>query len=140
DTNIGRVSSPQLPLPHQQYRHPEDAKQQIQRALDFHEKVFGARPSGIWPSEGSVSNEVIEIASRLGVKWMATDEGVLARSLNVLFERDGNGRLLEPGAGRLYNIYRYEQNEAAIHIVFRDHSLSDLIGFVYSGMPARDAV
>ncbi len=26
-----------------------------------------------------------------------------------------------------------------MHMVFRDHSLSDLIGFVYSGVPAKDA-
>ena len=26
-----------------------------------------------------------------------------------------------------------------MHVIFRDHSLSDLIGFVYSGMPADDA-
>ena len=26
-----------------------------------------------------------------------------------------------------------------MHLVFRDHRLSDLIGFVYSGMPAPDA-
>jgi alpha-amylase/alpha-mannosidase (GH57 family) len=140
DTNIGRVSTPQLPLPRRQFRHPEDAREQIQRALDFHQKAFGVAPAGMWPSEGSVSNEVIEIASHLGVKWMATDEGVLGRSLNAFFERDGTGHLQQAGANLLYNIYRYEQNEGSMHMVFRDHSLSDLIGFVYSGMPVRDAV
>ena len=41
------------------------------------------------------------------------------------------------GAERLYNIYRYEKDDTQMHMVFRDHRLSDLIGFVYSGMPAR---
>ena len=49
------------------------------------EKVFGVRPQGVWPSEGSVSEEVLAIAQELGVKWMATDEGVLGRSLGVQF-------------------------------------------------------
>ena len=40
---------------------------------------------------------------------------------------------------RLYNIYRYEKGDAHMHMVFRDHSLSDLIGFVYSGVPAKTA-
>ena len=77
DTQAGAVSSPGLPLPQNRYRHPEDAREQLLRGLDFHEKVFGVRPTGVWPSEGSVSEEVLAIAHRLGVQWMATDEGVL---------------------------------------------------------------
>ncbi len=30
----------------------------IQRGLDLHQQVFGVRPQGVWPSEGSVSEEV----------------------------------------------------------------------------------
>jgi hypothetical protein len=39
----------------------------------------------------------------------------------------------------LYRIYRWQQQEASMHMVFRDHSLSDLIGFVYCGVPPADA-
>src|SRR6202040_1784760 len=77
DTNQGAVSSPGLPLPQNRYRRPEDAREQLLRGLDLPEKVFGMRPQGVWPSEGSVSEEAISIAAKLGVKWMATDEGVL---------------------------------------------------------------
>src|SRR5689334_24475372 len=35
----------------------------------------------MWPPEGSVSPEVAEIAARAGVRWLATDEEVLWRSL-----------------------------------------------------------
>jgi len=93
----------------------------------------------MWPSEGSVSEETIAIAHKLGVKWMATDEGVLGRSLGIYFARDGNGRLPGHLAEKLYNIHRYENGEASMHLVFRDHTISDLIGFVYSGMPAAEA-
>src|SRR5882724_1348924 len=89
DTNAGAISTPGLPLPQNRFRHPQDAREQLLRGLDLHEKVFGVRPQGVWPSEGSVSEEVLSIAHSLGVKWMATDEGVLGRSLGIGFNRDG---------------------------------------------------
>ncbi len=70
---------------------------------------------------------------------MATDEGVLGRSLGVSFPRDGNGYLNSEGAQRLYTIYRYENADSTMNLLFRDHTLSDLIGFVYSGMPPQEA-
>src|SRR6202051_2019479 len=139
DTNMGAVSSPGLPLPQNRYRHPEDAREQLQRGLDLHEKVFGVRPQGVWPSEGSVSEETLAIAHRLGVRWMATDEGVLGRSLNLNFSRDGAGYLNADLAQKLYTVYRYENAGTEMNLIFRDHTLSDLIGFVYSGMPPQDA-
>ncbi|MGA7077797.1 MAG: glycoside hydrolase family 57 protein [Terriglobales bacterium] len=139
DTENGAVSSPGLPLPPNRYRHPEDAREQLRRGLDLHKKVFGVRPKGVWPSEGSVSTETLAIACELGVRWMATDEGVLGRSLGVDFSRDGYGNLNADLAHRLYTIYRYEHDETRMNLIFRDHTLSDLIGFVYSGMPPQDA-
>ncbi len=139
DTQIAAVSSPGLTLPQNRYRHPEDAREQLQRGLDLHEKMFGVRPRGVWPSEGSVSEEVLAIAHKLGVKWMATDEGVLGRSLETNLSSDGHGHLNVESAQRLYTIYRYENGETRMNLLFRDHTLSDLIGFVYSGMPPREA-
>src|SRR5580700_8584974 len=139
DTNAGAASTPGLPLPQNRFRHPEDAREQLVRALDLHQQVFGVRPQGVWPSEGSVSEEAVAIAHSLGIKWMATDEGVLGRSTGVFFARDGNGRLPAHLAERLYNIHRYENGQTAMHMVFRDHTISDLIGFVYSGMPPGEA-
>jgi len=139
DTNAGGISSPGLPLPQNRFRHPEDAREQLQRGLDLHQSVFGVRPKGVWPSEGSVSEEAIAIAQKLGVNWMATDEGVLGRSLGLNFSRDGNGRLSGDRAEKLYTIHRLETRQAKMHLIFRDHTISDLIGFVYSGMPAAEA-
>jgi alpha-amylase/alpha-mannosidase (GH57 family) len=139
DTNAGDESTSGLSLPGRRFRHPEDATHQIQRALESHEKTFGVRPQGLWPSEGSVSDEVIALAAKEGIEWMATDEGVLGRSLNYHFGRDAGGLLHGDGAHKLYNIYQYEKDGARMHMVFRDHRLSDNVGFVYSGMPAQDA-
>src|SRR5215468_2507837 len=134
DTNVGAVSTPGLALPQNRFHYPQDARDQIVRGLDLHEKVFGIRPKGMWPSEGSVSEEAIAIASSLGVNWMATDEGVLGRSTGQFFWRDGDARLPSHLADLLYTIHRYENGPTAMHLVFRDHTVSDLIGFVYSGM------
>ncbi|HEY8671181.1 MAG TPA: glycoside hydrolase family 57 protein, partial [Terriglobales bacterium] len=139
DTNAGAASTPGLPLPQNHFRHPEDAREQIVRGLDLHEKVFGLRPRGMWPSEGSLSEEVLAIAAGLGVHWTATDEGVLSRTLGMSFMRDGRGRLPDASAEKLYTIHRYENSQTRIHLLFRDHAISDLIGFVYSGMPPQDA-
>ena len=139
DTNMGAVSTPGLPLPPHRFRHPEDAREQLQRGLDLHQKVFGVRPQGVWPSEGSVSEEVLAIAQSLGVKWMATDEEVLGRTLGVSFSREGDGRLPAEPAAKLYNIHRYQSGQTEMNMIFRDHTISDLIGFVYSGMPPQEA-
>src|SRR5437868_3982807 len=139
DTNMGAVSTPGLPLPQHRLRHPEDAREQLQRGLDLHQKVFAVRPQGVWPSEGSVSEEVFAIAESLGVKWMAAVEGVLGRTLGVSFAREGDGRLPADSAAKLYTIHRYQSGQTEMNMIFRDHTISDLIGFVYSGMPPQEA-
>ena len=139
DTNAGAASTLGLPLPQNRFRHPEDARDQLQRGLDLHEKVFGVRPRGVWPSEGSVSEEAVAIASELGVSWMATDEGVLSRTTGMSFIRDSQGRLPDASAEKLYNVHRYDQGATRMNLLFRDHAISDLIGFVYSGMPPVEA-
>src|SRR5205807_3869723 len=143
DSDAGAVSHPGLRLPRHRFRHPEDALTQIARGLDLHEKVFGVRPKGMWPSEGSVSNEVLALARDAGLHWVATDEGVLGRSLGWIFQRE-NGRLSAAGAEKLYRFYEWapndaERKDAGMKILFRDQSLSDLIGFVYATVPAREA-
>jgi len=139
DTDLGRVSSPGLPLPRERFRHPEDARAQLARGLDLFERTFGVRPRGAWPSEGSVADEVMRIAAEVGLEWMATDEGVLGRSLGVNFARDTGGALPPGLAAKLYRVWRFEQGATRMHLVFRDHPLSDLIGFVYSGVPPKEA-
>jgi hypothetical protein len=68
---------------------------------------------------------------------MATDELILARSLGTTFERDAQGRVRQPE--RLYAAYAVLAGGARITCGFRDHALSDLIGFVYAGWPAEAA-
>ena len=139
DTKLGALSHPGLPLPKVRFQHPEDAREQITRGLALHQQVFGQRPKGMWPSEGSVSDQVLEMAEDLGFTWLATDEGVLGRSLRTTFARDGAGNLEPAKAEQLYQIFRWERRGATIHVLFRDHVLSDLIGFVYSRVAPAEA-
>ena len=139
DSYAGAVSSPGLALPQARFQRPDDAEEQIGRALEYHHKLFRQKPVGMWPSEGSVSEETLALAARQGVQWMATDEGVLGRTLGHFLERDLKGELTAESAQNLFRIYRYEKDNTRMHMIFRDHRLSDLIGFVYQGMPAADA-
>ena len=139
DTNNGRVSTPGIPLPRRRFLQSNDALEQMRRAIAYHDRTFGSPPAGMWPSEGSVSNDVIALARQVGLKWLATDEGVLGRSTQSFFERNSAGNLSSDSAQRLYRIYRNGDGKDSVFLFFRDHNLSDLIGFVYSGMPAKDA-
>jgi len=137
DSDIARVANPGTPLPRRAYRHPEDAREQLRRASEYHERVFGAKPLGIWPSEGSVSDQALTIAAEEGFRWFGTDEGVLGRTLNVGFFRDAKG--IPANADRLYKPLSVQFGGKSITGLFRDHHLSDLIGFVYSRMNGKDA-
>jgi alpha-amylase/alpha-mannosidase (GH57 family) len=137
DSDIARVANPGTPLPRRAYRHPEDAREQLQRAREYHERVFGAKPAGLWPSEGSVSDQALTIAAEEGFQWFGTDEGVLGRTLNAGFFRDAKG--VPANAERLYKPLRVQLAGKSITGLFRDHHLSDLIGFVYSRMNGKDA-
>jgi alpha-amylase/alpha-mannosidase (GH57 family) len=127
DSNIAAVSHPNVPLP-PRFRYPEDARTQLQMAREYCMRQFGVPPAGLWPSEGSVSDEVFDMAIDTGFRWTATDSGVLGRTL---------GRAI--GVEAIYRPYRWEHNRRQLNVIFRDHFLSDLIGFVYSGMDAGQA-
>jgi alpha-amylase/alpha-mannosidase (GH57 family) len=137
DTEIARVANPDTPLPRPPFRHPEDAREQLIRARRYHERLFGQPPAGLWPSEGSVSDQTLEIAAELGFRWFATDEGVLGRTRNIAFWRDASG--IPDNANELYRPWRIRRGDREIAGLYRDHYLSDLVGFVYSRMMASQA-
>ncbi len=137
DSDIARVANPGTPIPRRAFRRPEDAREQLRRAKEYHERVFGGKPVGLWPSEGSVSDQTLAIAADEGFQWFGTDEGVLGRTLNVGFFRDSSG--MPANAEKLYQPWRVQMAGAGITGLFRDHHLSDLVGFVYSRMDGKAA-
>jgi alpha-amylase/alpha-mannosidase (GH57 family) len=127
DSNVASMAHPNVSLP-PRFRYPQDARRQLSMAREYITRHFGVAPAGLWPSEGSVSDEVFQIASEAGFEWSATDSGVLNRTLSRQVGVDG-----------LYRPYRWQQGGRALGVLFRDHFLSDLIGFVYSKMDAGAA-
>ncbi|HEX9076630.1 MAG TPA: glycoside hydrolase family 57 protein, partial [Anaerolineae bacterium] len=130
---------PSLPLPATLFAHPEDAAEQIRRAVDAHHTYFGAEPAGLWPSEGSVSEDLLDTVGGT-FRWLASDEEILARSLGKSIGRDGEGNVTNPRV--LYQPYGFAKPGAtrtATALIFRDHVISDRIGFAFQFMSARDA-
>jgi alpha-amylase/alpha-mannosidase (GH57 family) len=105
---------------------PYDAREQLARAQTFMHERFGKTPQGLWPSEGSVSNDAALLAASLGFRWLATDEAILTKS-GVDLSWDNRRRLYHP----------YKRGD--ITIFFRDRVLSDLIGFQYMHAPAVES-
>jgi alpha-amylase/alpha-mannosidase (GH57 family) len=131
DTDVYLKTHPDSRMPRQRFVHPDDAAAQLMMAVALHERLFGHVPVGLWPSEGSVSDAVVPLAAAAGFRWMATDELILARTLGIALSRDGADHVDQPE--RLYAPYRVTTGGAAITCAFRDHLMSDLIGFSYAG-------
>jgi alpha-amylase/alpha-mannosidase (GH57 family) len=128
DSDVYLRTHPHSRMPRERFRRPGDASVQIERAMSLHHRLFGSRPAGMWPSEGSVSDEVVSLAGRAGLQWIATDEAILGRSLNVP---------VAPEA--LYRPYEAGETDRRVGMLFRDHTLSDLIGFHYASWSPEDA-
>jgi alpha-amylase/alpha-mannosidase (GH57 family) len=137
DTDVARESNPRSPQISPHFAYPEDAREQLERARRNHERLFGTPPAGLWPSEGSVSDAALGIAAELGFRWFASDEGVLGRTIWGGFGRDSGG--VPDNAERLYTPWRVSLGGREIAGFFRDHYISDLVGFVYSRMPPAAA-
>ena len=112
DFASAREAIPGLPLPDApSFR--DEAEIQVRRAMDAGERYFGRRPKGVWPSEGSVSNEALALFRAAGAQWAATDEAIIGES----------GAKMVRG----------------IKVAFRDTALSNLLGFTYKTMDPTDA-
>jgi alpha-amylase/alpha-mannosidase (GH57 family) len=127
DSDIARVPHPGVPLP-TRFQYKVDARVQLERSRAYIEEKFGISPQGLWPSEGSVSDEALALAAECGFTWSGTDNGVLARTLGH-----------PAGSYETYRAYCWRQSGLEMRMLFRDHYLSDLIGFTYSRMGAAEA-
>jgi alpha-amylase/alpha-mannosidase (GH57 family) len=146
DSQSAREASPWLSLPATNYTHPEDAAEQIRRALDLYQTTFGRSCRGMWPPEGAVSQAAVELMASEDLHWCASGEDVLARTLNTSVTRDEYGHVTNPRF--LYQPYRCRTAPAlsgaegaghGLTIIFRDQVLSDRIGFVYGHVNGHDA-
>jgi alpha-amylase/alpha-mannosidase (GH57 family) len=123
DSEFTRRARPDLPLP-ARFHAPADAEAQIRLAIAYHTKTFGRPPVGLWPSEGSVCPEMLPMLEKAGIRWLATDEGNLYRSLQI-------GNHVWNRQYHLYQPYSVGATDHPLAMLFRDRDISDAFGFVY---------
>jgi alpha-amylase/alpha-mannosidase (GH57 family) len=138
DKRLARQAMPDVQLPKHLEPYREDAGAQIRMAVAYHEELFGQKPRGMWPSEGSVCQGMIPAVAGAGVQWIATDEEILSCATDGWISRDANGFLRNPEM--LYRPWRVEEKGQSVQIIFRDHAMSDQIGFHYQRYEPQHAV
>ncbi len=117
DSDTARRCMPKAVLP-KRVSYPEDVLAQLKLGRQYIADHLGVAPKGLWPSEGSVSPEIIPMVREAGFEWMVSDEELLFASINK--ERAGE---------YLYKPYRAVYKNADISIVFRDKGISNFISF-----------
>jgi len=138
DNYSAEEAQPGLTLPRCRFTFPEDAEEQIHLALQYYRQLFGREAQGMWPPEGSVSNKALELAISQGLKWIATDELILAKSVSsskdIIKQLE---RCFPPE--KTCSPYEYKTQQGEISIFFRSQALSNLISFVYSSWDEEKA-
>jgi alpha-amylase/alpha-mannosidase (GH57 family) len=134
DTDFAGRCMPGRELP-PRFSAPEDVRRQLLMAQDLHQKVFGKKARGLWPSEGAVSPELIPLFQEAGIEYFCTDEEVLFRSLK-----------LDPAYGarkvdhlELFRGWNFKCGGAAVKGMFRERPLSDFLGFNAARNSAKEA-
>lgn len=135
DVNVAKNSTTKYGLPNCSFNMKEDAKAQIAEAIELYEELFGKKPNGMWPSELSVSKDMLSLFSDAGIKWTITDESILAESINREFVKDNRGNMEDPY--HLSHAYKFDTENGDINIFFRNSVMANLIGFEY---PNYDSV
>ena len=115
DMENGKRANSATALPAGAFELDDDAHEHVKRSIALYKETFGIDPNGFWPAEGAVDEKSVKIYHEHAIKWIATDEAILYKS----FQND------EPSLR--YKPYVFE----GVTIAFRDHQLSDLIGFEY---------
>ena len=135
DLASAKEAMPDAPLPKSPH-YPKGRSrvaEHIRLAKQSHRERFGAEPQGMWPAEGSISSETLEVLAAAGCRWTASGEYVLVNSLRKA------QHAVPARAQYLYRPYRLEKGGDGLQCFFRDDRLSDLIGFEYSRWHGKDA-
>ena len=135
DFTSAKEAMPDAPLPNSP--HYPKGKQRviahIHSAKNSHRARFGSEPQGMWPAEGSISTETLEVFASEGCRWVASGEGVLVNSLHQMEQ------VVPEHAQYMYRPYQLAKGADGLSCFFRDDRLSDLIGFEYSRWHGKDA-
>ncbi|MDP6906101.1 MAG: glucodextranase DOMON-like domain-containing protein [Candidatus Thalassarchaeaceae archaeon] len=110
---------------------PEDVTNHLQTGMDLFEQELGFRPVGMWPSEQSVSPDMVQPVADVGIEWMVTDE------INLEESTDMSGQTIDVSvASNLATPWMVGD----VATIFRDRVISDRIAFQYGSMTPEAAV
>ncbi|MGE5308801.1 MAG: hypothetical protein ACM3OC_06945 [Deltaproteobacteria bacterium] len=129
NSRVQMEANPRSVLPPVNFSFPRDALAQIDGGVRLYRDKFGCAPSGMWPSEMSVSEHILPFIMGAGIRWIVTDEAILFRSMR---SKTRNTRML-------YQPHLLKREEGSLAVVFRDRNLSDLIGFNYYNWKPEEA-
>lgn len=138
DNYLAKKAQQGLKLPEHRFSYPHDAEEQMRLAVEYYGKLFGTEPRGMWPPEGAVSNKVLELAINNGIRWVATDETILRKTL-VETTAAGREKKRPFAEEKLYAPYKFKNQVGEVSIFFRNQALSNLISFVYSSWDEEEA-
>lgn len=133
DPRCAKEAMPDVSMPSIGTDFRDHAEKHVSSAVDYYKDIFGHAPAGMWPAEGSISDEAAAMFRRAGLRWIAGDEDVLAASIDTDLHDEDNRDLI-------YKKHVFNTDDGPINIFFRDKELSDLFGFTYSGWDAAKAV
>lgn len=125
DSEFAERSLPGRSFP-KRFHWPQDAAAQLTLAVEQHAALFGKKPRGLWPSEGSIAPELIPLMQQSGIEYFCSDEENLFNSL----KRDPAFHNARIDHLELFQGWRVCYDGASVNAVFREKPLSDFIGFM----------
>jgi alpha-amylase/alpha-mannosidase (GH57 family) len=134
DSAFAERSLPGRSFPNR-FNWPQDAEAHLTMAVEQHERLFGRKPRGLWPSEGSIAPELIPLMQRVGIQYFCSDEENLFNSL----KRDPAYAHANVDHLELFQGWRVQFDGGAVNAVFREKPLSDFIGFMAAKNDAQQA-
>lgn len=129
NSDNAKIPQPFDILPSPPFKYPGDAMVHVVKAVEYYKSLFGIPPSGMWPGEGSVSEDVVALFVGAKIKWIATDMQVLKNSYKgeppPCFQCEGWKIDVDNTEGDGGTI------DDEMMIVFRDTGLSNKVGFTF---------
>lgn len=140
DIHGGAISAQMTDISYEPVDAPEypDGLGSAKKHLDIMDN-YGSKSDkdikALWPSEGALSSQALDLFNEYGINICASGEELLSLSSGMDVHKPVSiqGRNAIP----LYRVYKWKNTN--LKIIFRDSRLSDLIGFTYAKWRGDDA-
>ncbi len=140
DINCGEISAQMTgisyePVNFEKYGGGMESAKRHMDSLKGYCRQGKTKIKALWPSEGAVSSQYLDMLREYGIDICASGEEVLSSSLGIDAHKPvfSQGKSIIP----LYEVFKWK--DTGLKIIFRDSGLSDLIGFTYAKWRGDDA-